>query len=173
MKIIRILPVFSLLAMSAGVGAAANLDRTDSKFVTGAAQGGLAEVKLGQLADEKGSNQAVRDFGKRMVKDHTDANNKLKDVASQKDVTVPDAMNAKDQALYDRLSKLSGAQFDRAYINAMVRDHQEDVSEFRRESRVAKDSGVKSFASETLPTLEQHLQLAKQVQQQLGATSSK
>jgi len=173
MKIIRVLPIFSFLALSGGFLSAANLDRTDTKFVNNAARGGEAEVKLGHLAEQKGSNQAVRDFGQRMVKDHTAANDKLKTVASEKGITWPSSIDAKDQVLYDRLSKLSGTEFDRVYINAMVRDHTQDVSEFRHESQAAKDQAVRSFASDTLPTLEDHLKEAKQVQQQVGATSSK
>jgi len=145
----------------------------DSQFVTKAAQGGLAEVKLGQLAQDKGSNQSVKDFGAQMVKDHSEANDKLKSVVSGKGVSVPDSLNAKDQALYDRLSKLSGTQFDRAYISAMVKDHVEDVAEFRKESKTAQDADIKSFAAKTLPTLEHHLQMAQDAQKQLGATSKK
>ncbi len=171
MQIKKILPAAILVAASAAF--AATLDRADSKFVTAAAQGGLAEVKLGELAKEKGSNQTVTGFGEQMVKDHTAANEKLKSVVSGKGLTVPDSLNAKDQALYDRLSKLSGAQFDRAYITAMVKDHQEDVAEFRKVSKTAKDSDIKTFATDTLPTLEHHLQMAEDAQKQLGASSKK
>ncbi len=153
--------------------ASAALGPKDSQFVTKAAQGGLAEVKLGQLAQEKGSNQAVKDFGAQMVKDHTEANNELKSIASGKGVNVPDSLNAKDQALYDRLSKLSGAQFDRAYINAMVKDHIEDVAEFRKESQTGQDSDIKAFAAKTLPTLEHHLEMAQDARKKLGGTSTK
>jgi putative membrane protein len=155
------------------LASAGTLGKMDSQFVTKAAQGGLAEVKLGQLAQDKGSNQTVKDFGAQMVKDHTDANDQLKSVASGKGVSVPDSLSVKDQALYDRLSKLSGTQFDRAYISAMVKDHTEDVAEFRRESQTAKDTDIKSFASKTLPTLEHHLQMAREAQKQVGATSKK
>ena len=155
------------------LASASTLGPKDSQFVTKAAQGGLAEVKLGQLAQEKASNQAAKDFGAQMVKDHTDANNQLKSVASGKGVNVPDSLNAKDQALYDRLSKLSGTQFDRAYINAMVKDHLEDVAEFSKESRTAQDADIKSFASKTLPTLQHHLRMAQEAQKHLGATSKK
>ncbi len=174
MKVTTFLTALSFVAASVVMASAAqNLDKADSRFVTNAAEGGLAEVQLGQLAKEKASNKSVQDFGAQMVKDHTEANNDLKSVASSKGVTVPDSLNAKDKALYDRLSKLSGSQFDRAYMNAMVKDHQEDVSEFRKVSRTAKDPDVKSFASKTLPTLEHHLQMAEQTQKQLGATSRK
>ncbi|HLK21006.1 MAG TPA: DUF4142 domain-containing protein [Bryobacteraceae bacterium] len=171
----RLSQVFSLsfVAASLTLANAQSLDRVDSHFVTSAAEGGLAEVKLGELAKQKGSNQAVTSFGDQMVKDHSAANDKLKGVVSNKGVTVPDSLNAKDQALYNRLSKLSGAQFDRAYITAMVKDHQTDVAEFKREARVAKDADIKTFASDTLPTLEHHLQMAQEAQKQLGSTSSR
>ena len=173
MKVTTFLMALAFIGTSVVLASAATLDKADGRFVTTAAEGGLAEVQLGQLAKDKGSNQTVRDFGDQMVKDHTEANNQLKSVASSKGVNVPDSLNAKDKALYDRLSKLSGPQFDRAYINAMVKDHQEDVSEFRKVSRSAKDADIKSFASKTLPTLEHHLKMAQQAQQHLGATSSK
>lgn len=151
----------------------AALDRADLKFVTNASEGGLAEVKLGELAKEKGSITSVTSFGDQMVKDHTKANNELKSLASGKGITVSDGMNAKDQALYDRLSKLSGTTFDRAYMNAMVKDHQEDVAEFLRVSKTCKDADIKAFATKTLPTLEHHLQMAEQAQKLLGSTSVK
>jgi putative membrane protein len=173
MRLTHLLPTLSFFAASLTLASAATLDRTDSRLVTSAAEGGLAEVKLGELAKQKGSNQTVTTFGEQMVKDHTEAKNKLKSVASSKGLTIPDSLNAKDQALYDRLSKLSGSQFDRAYINAMVKDHEEDVAEFRRISRTAKDPDIRNFASQTLPALEHHLEMAQQAQQLLGASSIK
>jgi putative membrane protein len=172
----RLTHVFSTLSFFAAFlpfGTAATLDRADSRFVSTSAEGGLAEVRLGELAKQKGSNQTVTNFGDQMVKDHTEANNKLRSVASSKGITVLENLNAKDRALYDRLSKLSGSQFDRAYINAMVKGHQEDVAEFRRVSRTAKDADIKDFASQTLPALEHHLEMAQQAQQLLGASSTK
>lgn len=133
----------------------------------------MAEVKLGQLAQEKGSSQTVKDFGTRMVADHSKANEELKAVASSKNVTVPDTLNSKDQALYDRLSKLSGPQFDREYMRAMVRDHEQDVAEFRRESQSASDPQVKNFAAKTLPTLEEHLKMAREDNSKIATSASK
>jgi putative membrane protein len=92
-------------------------------FVLKAAEGGMAEVKLGQLAKDRGSNKAVKDFGDRMVKDHGKANDELRDVASKKGVILHDSMNATNKALYDRLSRLSGDAFDKAYMRTMVQDH--------------------------------------------------
>ena len=138
----------------------------DSMFVRKAAEGGMTKVKLGQLAKEKGSNQAVKNFGDRMVRDHSKANDDLKNVASKKGVTLRDSMNASNKALYDRLSRLSGYAFDKAYMRAMIENHQEDVSEFRQESQSAKDPDVRQFASKTLPTVEEHLRLAQNTSSQ-------
>jgi putative membrane protein len=135
----------------------------DRTFIKKAAEGGLAEVELGRLAAEKGHSDEVKKFGQRMVDDHSKANDQLKQLASSKGVNVPSDLDAKDKATKDRLSKLSGAQFDRAYMNDMVRDHSKDVAEFRHESKMAKDSDVKNFASQTLPTLEDHLKEARTI----------
>ncbi len=133
----------------------------DSSFVTKAAVGGLAEVKLGQLAILKASNGDVKSFGQQMADDHGKANVELKDLAAKKGFTLPTDVDAKHQATYDRLSKLSGAEFDRAYMQEMVADHNEDVSEFRREATSGSDADVKAWAAKTLPTLEHHLQMAE------------
>ncbi len=148
------------------------LTGADKTFVTKAAEGGLAEVQLGQLAQQKAQDPKVKEFGQRMVDDHTKANDQLKSIASQKGVTLPTDLNAKDKAEMDRLNKLSGTQFDKAYMSHMVQDHTKDVSEFQKESKSGKDSDVKSFASTTLPTLQQHLQMAKQINQSSGAKAS-
>jgi putative membrane protein len=139
----------------------ANRMGSDHTFVTKAAQGGLAEVKLGQLATQKASSSDVKAFGQQMVDDHSKANDELKQLASTKGITLPTDTDAKHQATYDRLSKLSGAEFDRAYMKDMVSDHKEDVSEFRTESQRGSDPDVKAWAAKTLPTLEHHLQMAE------------
>jgi len=149
-------------AMSSKSSAGTTMD-PDATFMKKAARGGTAEVELGQLAVQKGSNEQVKEFGQRMVDDHTKANNELKQVASQKQIDLPQEMSAKDKATKARLEKLSGAQFDRAYMNYMVKDHQADVAEFARESKMAKDPAVKSFAQQTLPTLREHLKEAEKI----------
>ncbi len=156
--------VIGLLACSGGILAAGGDQKTgsaDSRFAMEAAQGGMTEVQLGQLAKDKAASDAVKQFGQRMVDDHTKANDKLKSVASQKGITLPTDVGAKNQATIDRLSKLSGAAFDRAYMQNMVSDHKKDVAEFRKEASSGKDPEFKQFASETLPTLETHLKLAQ------------
>ena len=144
----------------------------DKTFAMKAAAGGMAEVKLGQLAQQKASNPDVKQFGMRMERDHSDAGMKLKDVASKNNITLPSGLEAKDQATYDKLSKLNGAAFDRAYMKDMVADHEQDVSEFKREANAGKNPDVKGFASETLPTLEDHLKMARDVASKVGAGSS-
>jgi predicted outer membrane protein len=119
-----------------------SLSATDRMFMQKAGEGGMAEVQLGQLAGQKGSSQAVKDFGQRMVSDHTQAADKLKGVATNKGVALPMALNAKDKALYDRLSGLSGGAFDREYMHAMVGDHKADAAEFQKESNTGRDSDV-------------------------------
>jgi putative membrane protein len=132
-----------------------------NQFVDKAAVGGMAEVKMGQLATQKASSPDVKAFGQQMVDDHGKANQELKDLASKKGITLPTDLDAKHQATYDRLSKLSGAAFDKAYMHEMVTDHHEDVNEFRKESKTGSDPDVKAWAAKTLPTLEHHLQMAE------------
>jgi putative membrane protein len=156
-----------------GMGKLGSLSPADQKFVMKAAQGGMAEVQLGELAKEKGSSDAVKQFGQRMVDDHSKANDQLKQLAANKGLDLPSSLDAKDEATKTRLSKLSGDAFDRAYMKDMVADHTKDVSEFRRESQSAKDPDVKNFASQTLPTLEDHLKSAKSVDSGLKTTASK
>lgn len=148
------------------------LSAADSKFVTEAAQGGMAEVELGRLATEKAQSDDVKKFGQRMVDDHTKANDQLKQIAAQKNVTLPSDVGSKNRAEIDRLSKLSGADFDRAYMRMMVRDHRKDVSEFQKEANSGKDSDIKNFASSTLPTLQDHLKEAQSIAGQGGAHSA-
>lgn len=140
-----------------------NLSAADKKFVRDAAQGGMAEVELGKLATEKASSDDVKKFGQRMVDDHTKANDQFKQVASSEGIQLPQGLSAKDKLTKERLSKLSGEQFDKAYMADMVKDHTQDVAEFQRESQSGKDPAVKDFASQTLPTLEDHLKQAKEI----------
>jgi putative membrane protein len=140
---------------------------SDNSFVTKAAEGGMAEVELGNLAVQKASDPKVKEFGQRMVTDHTKADDQLKSVAASKGITLPTALDSKDEATKHRLENLSGAAFDHAYMEDMVRDHKTDVSEFKRESDHGSDPDVKTFASQTLPILQQHLQLAENTYSQV------
>jgi putative membrane protein len=146
----------------------ANAGFADEKFARDAAEGNLAEVKLGQLAEEKGQNPEVKKFGKRMVEDHSKANEELKQVGTQEGINLPTDVNQKDAATYERLSKLSGPEFDKAYAQEMVKDHVKDVNEFKRATSASQKPAVKDFAQKTLPTLQSHLQEAKQMQAQVS-----
>jgi putative membrane protein len=156
-----ILLVSGALAQDQSAGTANRMTASDSTFATKAAEGGLAEVQLGNLAKDHAESADVKSFGERMVTDHTKANEELTKIASGKGITLPTSMNSKDQALYDRLSKLNGAAFDRAYIQDMVSDHKTDVNEFKREADKGTDSDLKAFAAKTLPTLQEHLTMAE------------
>jgi len=151
---------------------AANVSAADRRFMDKAAQGGIAEVQLGHLAEQKASSQAVKDFGKRMATDHSKVNDQLKNMASSDGVALPTSMDAKDQALYNKLSGLSGPAFDRDYMRAMLKDHKADIADFQKESQMAHSQGVRTFASDTLPTLEEHLHLAQQVDSKLTTRAS-
>jgi putative membrane protein len=142
-------------AQSSGAPAA------DHTFMTKAAGDGLAEVQLGQLATQKASSSDVKSFGQMMVDDHGKANQELMSLAGQKGVTLPSEPPAPHKATYDRLSKLSGAEFDRAYAAEMVKDHEKAVSMFRQESTSGRDADAKGWAAKTLPTLETHLTRAR------------
>lgn len=156
------------VAVQAQDASGTSVPAADKTFVMKAAQGGMAEVNLGKLAAEKASRPDVKEFGNMMVEDHTKANDQLKSVANQKSLPIPTDVGAKHQALYDRLSKLSGPAFDKAYVKAMVKDHHEDVGDFRKEANSGKDPDIKNFASQTLPVLEKHLTAIEKIQKEGG-----
>lgn len=134
----------------------------DHIFAMKAAQGGMAEVQLGKLAAERGENPKVKEFGTRMVTDHTQINDQFKSLAASKGITLPDRIDAKDEATMKHLDSLHGVAFDRAYMEDMVNDHRQDIAEFEREANHGTDSDIKAFASKTLPTLQEHLKMAEQ-----------
>lgn len=141
---------------------------SDDKFAMKAAQGGMAEVQLGKLAAEKASSPDVKAFGQQMVDDHSKANDQLKSVASQEKIALPNTLDPKDQALYSKLQGMSGPDFDKAYVKAMVKDHREDVKEFQKEADKGKNPQIKNFASQTLPVLQQHLNKIQSIQAGMG-----
>jgi len=148
-------------------GGGGTLAGGDRKFVETAAMHGLAEVEMGKLAQQKASSPEVKDFGARMVQDHGKANDELKALASAKGVRLPASIDSAHQRKIERMQKLSGAAFDRAYMKEMLSDHKKDVSEFRKQAKSAKDPDVKAFASRTLPTLEEHLHLAQRTDKEV------
>jgi putative membrane protein len=150
-------------------GQAAGVTGADATFVKKAADGGMAEVALAKLAQEKATNADVKSFAARLEKDHSQANDDLKEVASKKNITLPAEPSKAHKAQHDKLAKLSGAEFDKAYVAAMVDDHQKDVREFSRVASGNGDADVKAFASKTLPTLKDHLQHVQELSKSIGA----
>lgn len=159
------------LAFSQPPAESHSASRGDTSFAKEAAEGGIAEVKLGELAQMKAVNPKVKMFAQRMITDHTNANNSLKMLAAQKNINLPGDMNSKQKSTYKTLSEKSGDAFDKAYITAMIKDHEEDIAEFQKEADSGTDADIKAFAAKTLPTLKEHLQLAKEAAQALGIAS--
>ena len=141
------------------------LSTSDATFMTEAARGGLAEVEMGQLAQRNGRSPAVKRFGQTMVSQHGRSNQEMMALAQQKQITPPSSIGAEHQSVYDDLSKLRGAAFDRAYAQAMVRDHQEDLRAYQEEAANGTDPDVKAFAARQVPTLQEHLRMAQRLPQ--------
>lgn len=148
-------------AQTAQTGSSATLSTKDKNFIMEAAIGGIEEVELGRLATQKGSSDAVKQFGQKMVDDHSAANTELTQLATSKGVNVPAELDAKHKADVAKFSKLSGAAFDKAYSKAMLDDHNKDVAAFEKQSASGTDPDLKAFAAKTLPTLKTHLDMAK------------
>lgn len=138
---------------------------SDSAFIKKAANGGMMEVALGKVAAEKGGSKEVRDFGSRMVTDHSKLNDQLKEVAGKMSVEVPDKVNSKHQAMIDKMSGMSGAAFDGAYVKAMVKDHEKDIAEFEKASKMVKNEDLKKFIDDAIPVMKEHLEMIKKFDQ--------
>lgn len=133
------------------------LSKDDSSFVMEAASGGLMEVQAGQIAQQNAQSQRVKDFGGMMVTDHSKANDELKSYASSHGITLPESLPKAEQKHLDALKNLKGAAFDKHYVSMMVDDHQKDVAKFKKQSTSANDAQLKTWATNTLPTLQKHL----------------
>lgn len=140
------------------------LSSSDRKFMEKAAHGGVAEVQMGQLAAKQGGSDQVKQFGQRMVDDHSKLNDQLKQIAATKGVSLPTDMDSSEKREHDKLAKLSGASFDREYMKAMVSDHKKDLSEFESKSKSAKDPDLKNFVTNGTSVIQQHYDLAKSTQ---------
>ena len=137
----------------------------DKAFVKEALQGGMAEVQLGQLAAQKASSGDVKQFAQKMVDDHTKLGDQMKAVAQQVGVNPPEDLSKKDKQLLAKLQGLSGEEFDKAYIAAMVKDHKKDESAFKSEAQMAQIPAVKQAAAQGAPVIASHLQMIKQIAQ--------
>jgi len=134
-----------------------NLTDEDKKFADAAAQGGMAEVMLGELASSNGTHASVKSLGAMMVKDHGKANQQLKSWASAAGYTLPSSVSAEQQKTYDKLKGKKGTEFDRVFADVMVNDHKKVLAAFKKESTEGSEASLKSFATNTVPTLEHHL----------------
>lgn len=142
----------------------ATLSALDRQFILDAAQGGMAEVSLAQLATQRATSAALKQYAQRMITDHTRANQELSRLATQKGVTPPPDMGPKYTAVRARLSQLSGANFDRAYISeAGINGHLESEAVFLRQIQLGQDPNLKAFAAKTLPIVQMHLKMAREL----------
>jgi putative membrane protein len=163
-----ILTLGTALALSSAF--AADKEKSDkptaaeSAFILKAADAGMTEVELGKIAEKNGQKADVKSFGGQMVKDHGAANDKLISVAAKMNGTVPDKVSAQHQAAIDKMSKMSGAEFDTAYVNAMVEDHEKVAAEFEKARGEVKNEDLKKFIDDTLPVVKGHLKMAKEMQ---------
>jgi putative membrane protein len=148
-------------------GTVSSLDPADKDFVMKTAQASMAEVSLGQMASSKGTSPDVKNFGNRMVSDHGKANDELKQLAQNKGLALPADVDEDSKKMSDKLSKLNGKEFDKEYISGMVDGHEKVVKSFEKESKDAKDPDLKAWASKTLPTLQDHLKMAKETKAKL------
>lgn len=140
-----------------------NPSSSDKKFVREALAGENTEVDLGKLAVQKGSSDDVKEFGRKMVDDHMKLNEEMRVVADQEGIRAPAGMTAKEKAQMTKLASLSGENFDKAYIAAMVKDQRGDLAALKREATAGNDTAIKEEASQGMKLIEQHLQLAEEM----------
>lgn len=133
------------------------VDATAKSFTADAATGGMMEVELGNMAQQKAKSQRVKDFGKMMVDDHSKINANLKDIASKKDIDLPASVTPDQRKDIDELSKKSGADFDKAYVDMMINDHKKDIDAFKKAQGDVSDNDLKNFIINSLPILQKHL----------------
>ena len=145
----------------------------DTDFAVEAADGGMFEVQLGQLAVTSASSPQVKQFAQMMVDEHGKANEELKTLAQEKSITLPATLSDKRMEKYNDLSKKSGNEFDEAYIDLMVKDHKDDIDKFKKEADKGNDMAVAAWAAGKVPVLEHHLQMAQSAQETLKNNKNK
>lgn len=156
----------ALVLLAAGLlagrsGAQTNLSTADQTFILSAAQGGMTEVKLGELAAQKGTREEVKAFGQMMIKDHTAINDDLTALAAKKAVMVPATLDAEHQATVDKMTTLSAEDFDEAYLAAMIKGHKSTAKAFKAEAAATSDADIKAFLDKSLPVVQSHLKRLK------------
>jgi putative membrane protein len=166
-KIFNFVSPICIMGLSLALSCSSAKD--SAKFAGAAAQGGMTEVELGRLALQHAADSSVREFGQRMVTDHTAANAELKAIAARKNIQIPTEVSSDQKSMIEQLSKLSGAEFDKKYMSGMVKDHEEDVKDFQTQGNDGADPDIKAFATKTLPILQGHLQMARDAAKKVGA----
>lgn len=162
-KLIRKCSTIAVAGLFVAFGAVAQeTAQSDKMFARDAAMGGMEEVELGKLAVKNGQNDKVKQFGQRMIDDHSKANEQLKSIAAKNNIDLPTSLDASKRAMVDKFSRMSGAAFDKAYMQDMVKDHETDVAAFRKEADSGSNTDLKNFAGSTMPTLQDHLRMAKE-----------
>jgi len=143
------------------------LNQTETDFAVEAANVGMMEVELGKVAQQKSHSRRVRDFGKMMVDDHSGLDDRMKEIATSLNITLPDSIATGDRKKVDDLKKKSGNAFDKAYIGMMVNGHTSVINDFEKAANDIKDTMLNSFATQALPVLQKHLDSAQAIQQSL------
>lgn len=158
------------LAATGAIAQTKQADKDSQKFIKAAIQGDIAEVDVGKLAQEKGQSDAVKQYGAMLVKDHGEHKSKAEQVAGQLGVEPPTGSSLMQKATYAKLKLLSGTSFDRSFAKSMVKDHQDDIKEYKKEA--SKKDAAGQLAQETLPTLQHHLKAAQSLEKQTAQKQS-
>lgn len=148
-------------------------EKKDSEYAVKAADGGMLEVQLGQLALSNASTESVKALGKMMITDHGKANNELKALAEKKEIVLPATLSNDSQKKYDDLASKSGVDFDKAYSEAMIKDHKEDIELFKKEAEKGNDPDLKEWAAGKISTLEHHLMTSEDAHKAVKDLKSK
>jgi putative membrane protein len=159
------------LAATGAMAQTKQADKDSQKFIKAAIQGDIAEVDVGQLAQEKGQSEAVKQYGAMLVKDHGAHKAKAEEVAKQLGVEPPTGSSLGEKTTYAKLKLLSGESFDKSFAKSMVKDHQEDIKEYKKEA--SKSDAAGQLAKESLPTLQHHLQAAQELMARTQKQSSR
>ncbi|MBK4735860.1 DUF4142 domain-containing protein [Noviherbaspirillum pedocola] len=169
MKSLRLCTTCFLLAATTAFAAqAADLSHHDKEYFKKTAEGLMAEVEMGKMAEKQAEDPGVKAFGKRMVDDHSKDLTELKQIASKKTVELPDAPSHKQKREADKLSKMTGKDFDREYVQYETKDHKEDIKDQAKEMKDTSDSDLKKFATAAHSTVTEHYKMVEDLHGKVG-----
>lgn len=169
----QLFPAAALAALLAAAPSLAADPMSAKDFITNAQQGNMAEIELGRMTESQAQSQEVRGFAKGMVNDHGKAQEQLASIAQKENLSVTGKLNETHQKQADRLKSMKGAQFDQAYIADMVANHQKDVQAYQQAQTSITDPALKTYIEQTLPILQNHLQMAQKLHQPEAAAAEK